>query len=221
MNILVLTSTRDHPVVPHLERWVEDLLRSRHAASLHFSLDDLPAQGDILFLVSCGTLVPAIVRKRFHATLVLHASPLPQRRGWSPHIWAVLDGESEITVSLIEAADPVDTGRIWLQEMFALEGHELLSEINALLFEVQLRLMTQCVRDFERIVPREQTDSGSTYMRRRTPADSRLDPSISLGEQFDLLRVVDNARYPAFFELRGHRYVLEIRKQHHEGGEAL
>ncbi len=219
MNVVVLTSDPGHPVVPHLERWIELLSHSGHAASIQYSLVDLPTGADILFLVSCGTLVPPSVRTRFRSVLVAHASPLPQRRGWSPHIWAVLDGESEITVSLLEAADPVDTGKIWLQTSFVLEGHELLLEINQRLFEAELELMTQCIQNFEFIVPREQADTGSTYVRRRTPADSRLDPSVALCEQFDLLRVVDNARYPAFFDYRGHRYVLEIKKQQTGGSK--
>jgi methionyl-tRNA formyltransferase len=33
-----------------------------------------------------------------------------------------------------------------------------------------------------------------------------------LAEQFDLLRVVDSERFPAFFEYRGRRYKLKIEK---------
>jgi methionyl-tRNA formyltransferase len=49
-----------------------------------------------------------------------------------------------------------------------------------------------------------------TWYARRRAADSRLDPDRTLAQQFDLLRVVDNDRYPAFFDLRGHRYRLRI-----------
>jgi len=58
---------------------------------------------------------------------------------------------------------------------------------------------------------REQSGDESFYPRRR-PDDSRLDPSRTLAEQFRLLRVVDNDRYPAFFEWRGSMYTLRIRK---------
>ena len=34
--------------------------------------------------------------------------------------------------------------------------------------------------------------------------------SASGGQQFNLLRVVDNERYPAFFELDGRRYTIQI-----------
>jgi methionyl-tRNA formyltransferase len=51
-----------------------------------------------------------------------------------------------------------------------------------------------------------------TYHPRRTPAMSELDPHKTIAEQFDLLRVADPDRYPAFFHFRGHRYVLKIEK---------
>jgi len=91
-------------------------------------------RGDILFLVSCSQLVQDLDRDKFNNGLVLHASDLPKGRGWSPYIWSVLEGTSQITVSLLEANDPVDTGAIWLKEKFDLKGHELLSEINEKLF---------------------------------------------------------------------------------------
>ncbi len=40
----------------------------------------------------------------------------------------------------------------------------------------------------------------ASYYRRRRAADSQLDPHCSLAEQFNLLRVVDNQRYPAFVQ---------------------
>lgn len=44
-------------------------------------------------------------------------------------------------------------------------------------------------------------------------ADSQLESEISLAEQFNLLRVVVNLRYPAFFHLRGRRYVHQLQPE--------
>ena len=57
--------------------------------------------------------------------------------------------------------------------------------------------------------PQLQRGQESCYARRR-PEDSRLDPRMSLLDQFSLLQVVDNDAYPAFFELRGRRFRLQI-----------
>lgn len=211
MKISLLCSDPRHPVVEALRRWQVQMRQLGHEVSLHFSKKELTG-GDILFLVSCSEIVTRPERARFRAALVLHASDLPQGKGWSPHVWSVIVGASVITVCLIEAANPVDSGKVWLKASFTLEGHELLPEINEKLFRCEIELMTQAVKDFPRIVPRDQDGGPESHFRRRTPADSRLDVHKPIAEQFDLLRVVDNDRFPAFFELRGRRYILKIVK---------
>lgn len=168
--------------------------------------------GDLLFLVSCAHIVRDEDRRRYGATLVLHASDLPQGRGWSPHVWAIVGGASRVPVCLLEARDPVDTGDVWLRTTFDLEGHELLPEINEKLFAAELGLMTEAVEQFGSLQPVPQAGDPGPYMKKRTPDHSRLDPDLPIAQQFDLLRVVDNERYPAFFDYRGKRYNLRIEK---------
>ena len=52
-----------------------------------------------------------------------------------------------------------------------------------------------------------------TFYRKRTPSDSCLDINKSINEQFNLLRVVDNERYPAFFKKNNIKYVVKIYKE--------
>ncbi|MDT9547571.1 MAG: hypothetical protein RI826_09585, partial [Chlorobium phaeovibrioides] len=182
-----------------------------HSVSLHYDKNELQG-GDILFLVSCSQVIRDKERDLYKSTLVLHASDLPKGRGWSPYIWEVLNGGNQITVTLLEASDPVDSGMIWLKTRFTLEGHELLSEINAKIFDSELLLMDQAVDSFETINPIPQEGNPGNYMPKRSPQDSRLDPLKSIAEQFNLLRVVDSDRYPAFFDYQGKRYLIKIEK---------
>ena len=50
----------------------------------------------------------------------------------------------------------------------------------------------------------------ASHYRRRKPADSQLDPSFSLAEQFNLFRVADNQRYPSGFNFRGRSFILKV-----------
>ncbi len=211
MKISILCSDKNHPVVGRVQDWMRAMSAQGHSISLFFDKGDL-CGGDILFLVSCSQMIRDAERGKYKATLVLHASDLPKGRGWSPYIWSILSGADQITVSLLEASEPVDSGRVWLKTVFALEGHELLPEINAKLFDAELRLMTQAVEQFELIKPMPQTGDPGPYLTKRTPADSRLDPHRTIAEQFDLLRVADSQRFPAFFDYRGTRFVLKIEK---------
>lgn len=215
MKITILSTDPNHPVIASLEAWMNEMSSKGHSPVLVYDKAELRG-GDILFLVSCSQMIRDADRAKYRATLVLHASDLPKGRGWSPYIWSILDGASQITLSLLEASEPVDSGAIWLKTPFVLEGHELLPEINAKLFTAELSLMTQAVEQFEIIKPMQQTGDPGPYMPKRTPADSRLDPNKTIAEQFNLLRVVDSQRYPAFFEYRGKRYLIKIEKDANE-----
>lgn len=209
MRVTILTSDTEHPIYPRLVAWAAAFNR----ADVRIALSTREATGgDYLFLISCKHIVPAEVRSQYHHALVIHASDLPKGRGWSPIAWTILAGEHRVTVTLLEAEDKVDSGAIWAQRQFELGGHELLPEINRRLFDIELELMEHAIDHGEAIVPEAQTTDGISYYARRTPNDSRLDPEKSIAEQFDLMRTCDDARYPAFFDYRGHRYELRLVK---------
>ena len=167
------------------------------------------ASGGIAFYLSCLKLTPPEILARNRLNLVVHASALPEGRGFSPVVWQVLEGRNRIPVTMIEAVDEADSGDIFLQDEILLQGHELNPEIRAAL---GAKIVDMCLSLLSAPEPprgRPQQGEPSWYPRRRRE-DSRLDPGQSIEQQFDLLRVVDNDRYPAFFDLRGHRYVLRI-----------
>lgn len=209
MKIDILCTDPKHPVNAWLSMWASqnqktgEIVIARHSAELK--------GGDFLFLVSCHEIIRQPVRDLYKFTLVLHASKLPQGKGMSPHVWQVLENKSSITVTLLNAEDALDSGDIWQQISFDLEGHELHDEIHAALFDAEMQLMSWAVQNCWHTRPRPQSGEGSFY-RKRTPEDSRLDPTKSIESQFDLLRICDPERYPAFFDLRGKRYTVHITK---------
>ena len=210
MRIALVCSDPAHPVMPWLARW-RDRHGGAHEIALHRRASELGA-GDLLFLVSCTEMIGPEVRARFGHVLVLHASDLPEGRGWSPHVWAILAGAEEITVSLLEATEPVDSGAIWAKRRVAIPRHALHDEIHAALFDAELALMDEALRLAADPQPEPQPEEGATWHRRRRPADSEIDPERSIAAQWDALRIADPERYPAFFRLHGHRYAITLRK---------
>ena len=143
----------------------------------------------------------------------MHESDLPQGKGWSPLTWQILEGRHRIPVTVIEAADSVDSGPIYAQRWLEFQGHELIDELRAGQAEATHDLCRWFVDDYPASAERSRAQTGAeSFYPRRRPNDSRLDPDKSIADQFDLLRVVDNARYPAFFDWRGQRYEMTIRK---------
>ncbi len=211
MRISLLCSDEQHPVNEYLSKWISGW-KDVHRIELARKKNELSG-GDILFLVSCSEIVSAKDRALYRSTLVLHASDLPRGRGWSPHIWQIIEGAEEIVLSLVEAEDKVDSGRIWKKMRFSVPKHALWNEINALIFEAEIELIDYAVRCFERVTPTLQDCSvDPTYYPKRIPSDSEIDPSQSIASQFDRMRVCDPNRFPAFFILHGKKYKLVLEK---------
>jgi methionyl-tRNA formyltransferase len=211
MKIDLLCSDPNHPVVPWLEAWKNSRASGDEVALLH-EVGRL-AGGDVLFLISCTEILTPERRGLYRHVIVLHASDLPKGRGWSPHVWALLEGARAITVSAISAAERVDSGDVWAKRSFDVAPHALHDEIHAALFDKEVKLMHDVVgmiRRGEGPVP--QPDVEPTYYPRRSPADSELDPGKSIAEQFDRMRVCDPERYPAFFKMHGHVYEVRLKK---------
>jgi len=211
MKITILCSSVDHPVHSVLLAW-QARHCMQHDVEIVTAKDELTT-GDILFLISCHDFIGKELRDRYKAALVIHASDLPSGKGWSPLVWQVLEGQSNIIVTLLEAGDRIDSGDIWAQVSISLEGHELYDEINAKLFQAESDLMECALNNFATVIPRKQSTKGESVYLRRNPENSRIDPDCSIAEQFELLRVSDPERYPAFFEYRGVEYMIKLEKK--------
>ena len=175
--------------------------------------------GAVAFYLGCMRITPPEILARNRRNLVVHASDLPKGRGFSPMTWLILEGHCDIPVCLLEASEQVDCGLVVYREIIHLEGHELNGEIRNRLGLMHIEL---CLRFLNESVPPVGVaqEGEPTYYRRRYPAESRLDPQKSIADQFDLLRVVDNERHPAFFEYRGKCYRLTIDKMTEKGSRA-
>lgn len=208
-HVTVICSDQKNHIWPHLGRWCleqdADLVSSKARA----------AGGDLLLLVSCTEIIEREIREKYACTLVIHESALPEGRGWSPFAWQVLEGKREIVISLLEAEDQVDSGALLLQQKVEIEPHELADEINGKRDRMRMEMVRWAAENF-RTAQRVPQEGLPTYYPRRYPSDSRIDPSRPISDQFELLRICE-PRFPAFFDFRGHRYEMTVRKVAGEG----
>ena len=125
--------------------------------------------------------------------------------------WQILEGKNDICMTLFEAVPELDAGPIYTQEWIQLDGSELVDVWREKQAKVTQNLCKQWVHAYPESIKnsKSQEGTGSFYTRRRAH-DSALHPDKTLREQFNLLRVVDNQHYPAFFDLYGKRYQILI-----------
>lgn len=221
-RVLSVVVDNDSWILPYAESLVRACEELGDDAALCRDHGDV-REGSVAFYLGCVKITPRSVLDRNRRNLVVHESDLPRGRGFAPMTWQILEGAMEIPFALIEAADEVDAGAIAGRGAVVLAGTELAPEWRDLqgrkTVELCLEFLAQPVPSAG--VPQE---GEPTHYPRRRPGDSRLDPERSIAEQFDLLRVCDNERYPAYFDHRGRRFTLKIEpcgEQPETNGDAL
>ena len=181
-----------------------------HSVRIIHSKKDL-TEGDIAFFLSCFEIIGDEYLQLNKNNIVVHASDLPKGKGWSPTSWQILEGKNEIPLTLFEAVNAVDAGNWYIKDTMTLNGYELVDEWQNKLGEKIIEMCLKYVENYETTEGIPQTGS-ETFYAKRSPKDSELDIDKTIREQFNLLRIVDNEKYPAFFEINGNRYIVKIQK---------
>ena len=75
----------------------------------------------------------------------------------------------------------------------------------------RLNLIRNFLQTYPKLRARKQRGRGS-YNRKRYPNDSEININKSIKSQFNLLRICDNERYPAFFYYKKQKYIFKIFK---------
>ncbi len=208
MLIQILVDNINSWIIPYAEELSHQLEYQGHEAYLIHNHDKVK-EGDILCLLSCEKIFKELHLNKHN--LVIHESDLPEGKGWSPLTWQILQGKNKIPVTLFEASKEVDAGAVYVKEFIQLKGHELLDEIKHKQGIITKKLIIDFVEKYPSIEALPQKGE-STYYPKRTPKDSELDVEKSIKDQFDLLRVCDNERYPAYFKFKGEKYFIKIYK---------
>jgi hypothetical protein len=213
-SLKIVVATADEGWVrDRLNGFVAELRGRGHEVDVVTKAQEI-RRADLVFFLSFWSLANREVLDRATHSLVVHASDLPKGRGWSPLTWQILAGENRIPVRLFEAEPAVDAGDIHGSMDIVFEGHELLDELRLRLLEATFELCSAFVKHYPACIPLRKNQSGDeSFYPRRTSEDSRLNPDSTLAAQFNLLRTVDNASYPAFFDYAGHTYELHIHKR--------
>lgn len=208
-----ILSDLDSWINNYIPQLVEHLEEERHQVCWVHHTNLIP-EGDFVFYLGCGQIVPSEILQKNKHNLVVHESALPLGKGWSPLTWQILEGKNDIPITLFEANTLVDSGVIYLQDTLHFNGLELVNELRKSQAQKSIDMCLSFVRKYPNIIAQAKPQKGdATFYRRRMPQDSLLDLDKSIREQFNLLRVVDNECYPAFFEINNERYIIKIEKR--------
>jgi methionyl-tRNA formyltransferase len=139
----------------------------------------LRAEPELLVLADYGQIVPAaLLTAPRHAALNLHPSLLPRHRGASPVQAAILEGDRETGVTILQMDTGLDTGPMVAQARYPMDGTETAPELEARLALLAADLLSATLVPYLEgaIVPQPQPVEGVTLTRPLRREDGRLDP---------------------------------------------
>jgi len=205
MNIAILTSKNQWFVA-----YAKELNNKIQGSKLYYEHKDLYESYDILFILGYHKIIENQYLKRNKHNIVIHESALPLGKGWAPMFWQILEGKNKIPFSMFEASNGVDNGDIYMQKSLQLNGYELNNELRDKQAKFTIDMCLDFINNYEKYkIPTKQKGLESVY-KKRGKEDSQIDINKTIKEQFNLLRIVDNEEYPAFFDIDGNRYILKI-----------
>lgn len=160
---------------------------------------------DIAVVAAYGLILPpAILGGTRLGCLNIHASLLPRWRGAAPIQRAILAGDEETGVTIMQMEAGLDTGPMLTEQRTPLPG-KTAGELTAELAEMGARLIVEVLADLPAFAPHPQPDDGVTYARKIEKAEARLDFAASAEQAERQVRAFAPAP-GAFFELEGERY---------------
>ena len=123
-------------------------------------------EADVCVVAAFGQIIPAsILHMKKYGCINVHASLLPKYRGAAPIQWAVIDGEKESGVTIMQMDEGLDTGDMLAKAIVPLDEKETGGSLFDKLSEAGGRLCVETLAKMEKgeITPEKQGESPTAY----------------------------------------------------------
>ena len=123
-------------------------------------------EADVCVVAAFGQIIPAsILHMKKYGCINVHASLLPKYHGAAPIQWAVIDGEKESGVTIMQMDEGLDTGDMLAKAIVPLDEKETGGSLFDKLSEAGGRLCVETLAKLEKgeITPEKQGESPTAY----------------------------------------------------------
>lgn len=162
---------------------------------------------DIAVVAAYGLILPpAILGAPREGCLNVHGSILPRWRGAAPVQRAILAGDAETGVTIMQMDVGLDTGAMRLIGRTPVDG-KTAGELTDELAAMGAGLMVKVLSDLHAFAPEAQPGDGVTYAAKIDKSEARLDfltSAVQIERQIRAFNPIPGA----FFELDGERYKI-------------
>lgn len=133
---------------------------------------------DVAVVVAYGLLLPrAVLDAPQNGCLNLHASLLPRWRGAAPINRAIMAGDQETGIMVMQMEEGLDTGPVAMVERLAITANMTAGELHDQLMVLGSDLMVRALGGIERggLSGQQQADKGIEYAHKLSKDETRID----------------------------------------------
>ncbi|PJA89908.1 MAG: methionyl-tRNA formyltransferase [Candidatus Magasanikbacteria bacterium CG_4_9_14_3_um_filter_32_9] len=148
-------------------------------------------KADIGITAQYGLIIPNhILEAPTHGILNVHTSLLPKYRGASPIQTALINGDNETGITIMQMSEGLDEGAILKQEKLEIETDDTYLDLDKKLAQIGAKIIAQTAKDFidGNIVPQEQDSSKATFCRQLERKNGKIDWSQNNAQIYNLYR---------------------------------
>lgn len=163
---------------------------------------------DVAVVVAYGLILPqAILDAPAQGCLNIHASLLPRWRGAAPIHRAIMAGDAETGVCIMQMEAGLDTGPVLLRQVTPIQSEETTAQLHDRLSVMGADLIVKGLSRLSDLTPEPQPEDGVTYASKIDKAEARIDWSRSAEEIDRQIRGL--SPFPgAWTEMEGERIKL-------------
>lgn len=134
---------------------------------------------DLAVVVAYGLILPQpILDAPQHRCLNIHASLLPRWRGAAPIHRAIMAGDAETGVCIMQMEAGLDTGPVLLRDRTPIGETDTTGDLHDRLSNLGAQMIVQAITDIGTLSPVPQPETGVTYAEKIDKAEARIDWSM-------------------------------------------
>ncbi|MCB5408637.1 methionyl-tRNA formyltransferase [Pseudogemmobacter faecipullorum] len=138
---------------------------------------------DVAVVVAYGLILPqSVLDMPAKGCLNIHASLLPRWRGAAPIHRAIMAGDAETGICIMQMEAGLDTGPVLLREATAIGAEEVTAGLHDRLSQMGAALILKALEDLDQLQPEAQPEAGVTYAAKIDKAEARIDWSRPAAE---------------------------------------
>lgn len=131
---------------------------------------------EIAVVVAYGLILPqAILDAPVQGCLNIHASLLPRWRGAAPIHRAIMAGDAETGICIMQMDAGLDTGDVLLRRATPIGADETTAQLHDRLSRMGATLITEALDALPDLTPEPQPESGITYAAKIDKSEARID----------------------------------------------